>query len=162
MLFRSGIGTRGVYSSLTSGRYPSSTGNSSSWVATDPLLLLGNGTSIVRKDAFRIDKDGLEYKTAAEINTAVRVVGTGPITVSARTDRTIACSMTVAATGGNVNLPAGVNGQIFTFTTAGTGGAPVWTLVPNGGDLLDPAIPATVASTFSIQFSATTGYWYKV
>ena len=157
-----GYGTRGTFAALVSGRYPLSIGNATAWTSTDPLFLIGNGTSVSRKDAFRIDKDGLQYQTAALVNTAIRAVGTGPVTVNARTDKTIVLSFTLAATGGNVNLPAGVNGQIFTFTTGGTGGAPVWTLVPNGADTLDAAVPTTITSAFSIQFLSSTGSWHKV
>lgn len=154
-----GIGTRGTYGSIVAGRYPLALGNSSAWVSTDPLLLLGNGTAVSRKDAYRIDKDGLQYQTAAEINTAIVPVGSGVYNINARTNRTMVCSLTGA--GGTMNLPAGVNGQIFTFTTGGAGAA-VWNLVPNGADVLDNAVPTTINSTFSIQFSSVTGTWYKV
>ncbi|MBI2415522.1 MAG: hypothetical protein HYV33_02550 [Candidatus Kerfeldbacteria bacterium] len=47
------------YGSVVLGRYNESIGNNSSWVSTDPLFVIGNGTSTSdTHDAFVVDKDG--------------------------------------------------------------------------------------------------------
>lgn len=51
------------YASLTIGRYATSAGSStSSWISTDPLLILGNGTGVGSEaTCHRVDKDGTFY-----------------------------------------------------------------------------------------------------
>jgi hypothetical protein len=58
-----GFNTRAQsYNGFVSGRYNIITGTTNSWVSTDPLFQIGNGTGILGtgkyNDAFRLDKNG--------------------------------------------------------------------------------------------------------
>ena len=54
-----GLGnSNGVYGTIVGGKYASISGTSSSWVSTDPLFVLGNGTSGSNANAVSILKNG--------------------------------------------------------------------------------------------------------
>lgn len=153
-----GIGhTNPVYSSLLIGRYGSLTGTAGSWVSTDPAFALGNGTGIgTEATGYILYKDGKEQRTGAQVNTAIRATSVATA-VSARTDRTIVCNL--AGTGGAITLPAGELGLEYQITSGGAGAA-VYTITPNGGDVLDTAVTATVAGPQTIKYLS--GTWYLV
>ncbi len=46
------------YASMALGRYNIITGDSASWVSTDPVFIIGDGTDIARSNSFMIQKNG--------------------------------------------------------------------------------------------------------
>ena len=66
--------TAQAYVSIVGGRFNTLVGTTTSWVNTDPLLVLGNGTSGgARADAFTVFKDG-----KATLQTSMLIGGTTP------------------------------------------------------------------------------------
>lgn len=156
-----GLGhTNSSYLSLVLGRYSVGGGTTNAWVSTDKLFVCGNGaSSVARNDAFTVFKDGRVETTASQVHKAIAVTG-GALAIDARSNRTIIYD--TGGAGGNLTLPAGEEGLEFLFGRANAG-AGSFPLVPNGGDTLGPAVPATLDNTtdgLHIQF--TGGVWYKV
>lgn len=139
------------------GRYSEDVaGDGTTWVDTDPLFILGNGANSGSKaNAFRVDKDGRVQETGAEI-VPVRELTTNA-TLSARTDRVIILNGSGANT---ITLPAGEDGLRFTFgfADANTG---TWALSPDGGDTVDAAVPADIA-TEQVTIIFLNGVWYRI
>lgn len=99
------------------------------------------------------------------------VVSTGPLpslqirliaaaaAISATTDSAVVCDTTGAS--GNLTLPAGTAGLEFVFTSAGAGAA-VYTLVPNGGDVLDVSVVSIIGAGVVSRIKFLGGTWYAV
>lgn len=140
------------------GRYSQDVaGDGSTWVSTDPLFILGNGSSVgSRSNAFQVDKDGRETATASQVKNAIRVINSVD-TIDARTDYKIICDTT--GTSGNLTLPPGENGLEFIFTASGAGGAS-YTLVPDGIQTLDDSVIDTIATTVISRIYFYEDVWY--
>lgn len=157
-----GIGhTVTTYGSLIAGRYASATGTAASWVATEPLLVLGNGTAIGSEaTAYQVDKDGRQTTTAAHIDKLRVIVGTD--TLSARIDYKAICNQ---ASGGSfiLNLPAGIQGLNFIIGQS-TANTATFTVTPNGTDTLDANIQSIFNSNqpVPITFDSGTSKWYPI
>lgn len=138
------------------GRYSINTPGDGSWVDTEPLFILGNGTDTGnRSNAFQVDKDGKITETGAEI-VPVREVTTSD-TISERTDRIIIVNGSGANT---LTLPPGEDGLKYTFSPAGTNTG-TWALDPDGAETLDANVPADIgAGAFSIIYLNTV--WYRI
>ncbi len=128
-------------------------------VVDSPAFVIGNGANIgAPANAFRVDKDGRETTVASQVNTAIRLV-VGADTINARTDRTLICDTTTA--GGNLQLPPGEKGLLFTLASSENVGGGSYLPVPDGGDVLAPNVIAiTAASQQTLQFLS--GVWYRV
>lgn len=69
-----GNSTNASYGATSIGRYNLDQGSSSSWVSTDPLFTIGNGTTgLARRNAFEIAKDGF-----MQVRRDVDAAGTNP------------------------------------------------------------------------------------
>ena len=149
-----------AYSCLVSGRYADvGAFNTVTWIATDPMFILGNGTGTgARANGYRIDKDGRQTTTASHVDTAMRVIAAAA-TISARTDYVLLCDSDGAS--GNLDLPAGENGLEFVFTGFGAG-AEVYTLVANGGDVFDTNVVTAIAAGTISRIKFFSGTWYAV
>jgi hypothetical protein len=78
----SGIDTISTYSMLALGRYNVEEGNLLSWVATDPALIIGNGTSnAARSNALKILKNG-NIETIGTIKARLEIVQVTALTKS--------------------------------------------------------------------------------
>lgn len=96
------------YVSLMVGAYGSTAGcTNGSWVSTDALFVVGNGTSSTPSNAYHLAKDGRITTIAAQRHMGIRSV-TGTVSVSNRTDRTI-IFLTTSSTG-IANMPIGEDG----------------------------------------------------
>lgn len=147
------------YVSMAIGRYSSDAGTAGSWVSTDPLFAAGNGTGTgSRSNALRLDKDGKLTTTAAQKDTSVRIVAAAG-SLSARTDHIIIAD--TAGVSGALSLPPGEDGLMFSFGTAGNGGAS-YTLTPNGGDLLDVSVTNISFGTATQRIIFKSGTWYAI
>ncbi len=97
------------YASLVAGRYPAATGTAGSWVTTDPLFALGNGTaSGSTSNAFLIRKDGTGY-----IGGALGVGTSSPFSGALLTNST---ANIIASDGNGLN-----NNQSFVWATTAAG-----------------------------------------
>lgn len=147
------------YASLVLGRYGSNVGTTGSWVATEPLLVAGNGTGTgSRANALQLDKDGRLTTTAAKLDTSVRLVAAAT-TLSARTDHVIIADTNGVS--GVLTLPPGEDGLMFTFGTAGNAGA-TYTLAPDGADTLDISIGNITYGTATQKIIFKSGTWYAI
>ena len=109
-------------------------GNIDSFVATDRLFVIGNGTSLVKSDAFSILKNG---------NTNIG----GSLTINGNGTGTSLTLPATRGTSGNVLTTDGIGGTSWTATTGGTvtdvtGTAPISS---SGGNA--PAISISAATT---------------
>lgn len=142
------------------GRWAETTPSSpSTWVDTDPLFILGNGTAgASRSNAARIDKDGKQYQMGAK-RVPIRVI-TGSDSVSARGDQKIVMN-DIAAGANTLTLPAGEEGLTFqlTLSSANTG---TFTVTPTGGDTLEPNIQLILNTSMPVSITFSTGVWYAV
>lgn len=149
------------YASLVMGRYASDTGSPASWVSTEPAFVIGNGTSSgSRSNALQVDKDGKVTYSAAEKNTAIRIVTTSA-SVSARTDKKVL--LNDGAAGANtLTLPAGEDGLTFVFSAVSTNTG-TWALSPSGGNTVDASVPANLALTAPPKnITFLSGKWYYI
>ncbi len=147
------------YASLNIGRYSLPTAfTPGAWVATEPVLVVGNGTGVgTEADAYRLDKDGRQTTTAAHIDKIRVIVGTD--TLSARTDFKAICNAGAGAF--NLNLPAGVEGLNFVIGAAAAN-VGVFTIVANGGDVLDTNIQTIFNASEPVPITFTGGTWYAI
>ena len=155
-----GVGhTNAVQACTVIGRFASVSGSTNIWQATDPVLVMGNGTGIGSEAVgWRLDKDGRQQNTAAEIH-QIRSVSDDD-TVSARTDRTIMVDSTTNAV--QLTLPAGVDGLEFIVkdisANAGTNNI---TFVADGLETVETGIDITTnGGSRHIQFF--NGTWYII
>lgn len=59
----------------------------------------------------------------------------------------------------NLTLPIGQSGQVLSFG-ASSANTSNWTLVTSGGNLIDPAVPATLSGPYRLCFVGNT--WYQI
>lgn len=155
-----GLGHRNAsYSNVMIGRYGSDTGTTTSWVSTDSVFQIGNGTGTGSPaTAFQIFKDG-KLTTSGAQKHKIRS-SSATITVSARTDRTILVDTSGGAA--TINLPAGEDGlEYFIVDRSGNASANNITIVANGGDSLATGMNITTNNgSRHIQYFASTTTWY--
>jgi hypothetical protein len=148
------------YGSLVVGRYASSFGfTAAAWVATDPLIIAGNGTGFgTEANAYRLDKDGKITETAA-IKVPVRAIA-GNAVASARTDRKFILN-DGSAGAYTLTLPAGEEGLYYGFGSAAANTSH-WTLTPVGIDTVDGSITTIgVGGVANGGFIFHAGVWYS-
>lgn len=101
------------FACIIGGRFANGAGfTPASWVDTDPMFLLGNGTGVgTEANGFRVDKDARVTTTSSQVNAGNRVVSGGAVVASARTDNMLLADTSLAPV--VVNLPAGEDGLEF-------------------------------------------------
>lgn len=158
-----GLGlTASSFASATFGQFGANNGDAGTWISTDPLLVLGNGTSNTSTStAFQIDKDGKAYLTGAQSNSAVRSISASD-SLSDRTDHSLFVD-TVAASGAVVvTFPAGIPGLEYLVKDIGNN-ASVHniTFAATGGDVVGVNASITTNSG-SRHFQYFNGTWYVI
>jgi len=133
-----------------------------------------NGTSRSIPDAGNVNWPSLtgflldlgnNAAVAKQMKQAIRICTTSPVTVSPTSDCTIVTLLTVPAACA-VNLPAGVNGQLF-IVVDGTGDALTnnITVTPNGSETIQGAANFVMDHNRQVtifQYSTTGTRWYVV
>lgn len=153
--------TNTSYATLMIGRYGVTTGaTSNSWVTTDPVFVIGNGTGVGSEAVgFRVDKDARVTSTAGERNTGIRSTNLDT-TLSARTDRVL--YVDTSGMGGNITItfPAGEVGTEFWIKDAG-GNATMRNIlfVASGGDTVEASADIT-NDRGARHFQFASGTWY--
>lgn len=101
---------------------------------------------------------GSQFSIPVARKDAIRIV-TGTVTLSASTDYKAVLNGTAGSY--NVNLPAGVDGLTFKLVQA-SANAGTFTIVANGGDLLDANIQAILNTNMPTPLTFKSGTWYAV
>lgn len=152
-----GIGHRnGTYTNFMLGRYGSDSGTSSSWVSTESVFQIGNGSSVGSPaTAFQVFKDGKVTTTGAQKHTAIRQTSSATDSLSARTDRTLLCN--TASTAIAITLPAGETGLEFFIKDSGNNASSNnVTFVTTGGDTIEAGATISTNGGFKhLQFLST-------
>jgi len=127
---------------------------------TYPIPLAGelNWTTL---SAFLIDV-GQTAGLTTIAKQAIRTAVTSPVTVSASADYTIVTNLTTPGAVA-VNLPAGVNGQVFIIVDGkGDAGTNAVTITPNGAETINGAASLVMSQnrqTYVLQYSTTGTNW---
>ncbi len=154
-----GLGHRvGVYEAFVIGQYSVPlTGSQTTWVATEPAFVIGNGSAIgVTSNALKVDKDGKLTTTGAQVG-AIRLTAISA-TLSARTDHKLVLNDTDVMHTNTITLPAGVNGLSFKVIATAANLA-AWSYVPDGIETVDANVPNPgLGSLSSLTFLS--GVWY--
>lgn len=90
----------------------------------------------------------------------VRVAGSGAVTLASNDSTVILTDSSGSSLA--LNLPAGVDGKVFNIavSAATRNAATNYSLVPNGADQVDTAVPANLTQSAIIVFAS--GTWYIV
>ena len=138
------------YGCLLIGRYGNPGGTPGSWVTTDPVFVVGNGTALgARATGYRIDKDGRVTTTASKVNKFRSDAG-ATVTVLARTDEYVLST----ASNSTINLPAGETGLTIRIKADNAG-----TVFPNGAETINGAASLTMIMGQSATLVFSGGNW---
>lgn len=150
------------YSSIMLGRYGKTTGATpTSWVSTDPLMVLGNGTGITTEsNAFEVSKDGRVIEVASKVNKAIKIVS-GAYFMDGRADRTLVFDTTTVA--GSLTLPAGEDGlEVFVVDGKNNANTNNITVTRSGTDLFQNGNTTDTINTDAgaRHYQFKSGVWY--
>ncbi len=146
------------YELMTLGQYSVATsGDLDDWVATDPILVVGNGTGTgARSTALTIYKNGLLQTTSGRIKVPSRYTTTQTLGI---TDNQVACDTDGGAF--TVTLLPGVAGTEHRIANTGTSGNDL-TIAPDGAELLigvNSNFTLRDGETLHIVYEATEGWF---